>query len=159
MKQPKEEDMSLAIKPLQSEIVIDKHTASIFMDTSFEYMLRNSGTITVVFTGIATEFGIESSARDAFNRGLYSVVVSNSVSSVDEYGHNSGNENLRVSVLFFIIVMDSGSLKRSCARALTIAWLHIIRPTHLCLVYGREIVGPGSMTAHYCTKKENEMKK
>lgn len=72
---------------------------------------------------------------------------------------NSGNENLRLSVLFFIIVMDSGSLKRSCARALTIAWLHIIRPTHLCLVYGREIVGPGSMTAHYCTKKENEMKK
>ena len=53
------------------------------------------------------------------------------------------------------LVMDSGSLKRSCARALTIAWLHIIRPTHLCLVYGREIVGPGSMTAHYYTKKEN----
>jgi hypothetical protein len=55
--------------------------------------------------------------------------------------------------------MDSGSLKRSCASALTLAWLHMIRPTHLCLVYGREIVGPGSMTAHYCTKKENEMKK
>lgn len=66
----------------------------------------------------------------------------------------SGNEDLRLSVLFFIIVMDSGSLKRSCARALTIAWLHIIRPTHLCLVYGREIVGPGSMTAHYCAKGE-----
>jgi hypothetical protein len=65
----------------------------------------------------------------------------------------SGNENLRLSVLFFILVMDSGSLKGSCARALTIAWLHIIRPTHLCLVYGREIVGPGSMTAHYCTKR------
>ena len=72
---------------------------------------------------------------------------------------NSGNENLRLSVLFFIIVMDSGSLKRSCARARKIAWLHIIRPTHLCLEYGREIVGPGSMTTHYCTKKENEIKK
>jgi nicotinamidase-related amidase len=95
MKQPTEEDVSLAIKPLQSEIVIDKHTASIFMDTSFEYMLRNSGTITVVFTGIATEFGIESSARDAFNRGLYSVVVSNSVSSVDEDGHNRSLENMK----------------------------------------------------------------
>ena len=95
MKQPTEEDISLAIKPLQSEIVIDKHTASIFMDTSFEYMLRNSGTITVVFTGIATEFGIESSARDAFNRGLYSVVVSNSVSSVDEDGHNRSLENMK----------------------------------------------------------------
>jgi transposase len=72
---------------------------------------------------------------------------------------NSGNENLRLSVPFFIIVMDSGSLWESCAGALSTAWLHIIRPTHLCLVYGREIVGPGSMTAHYCTKKENEMKK
>jgi nicotinamidase-related amidase len=29
---------------------------------------------TIVFTGIATEFGVESSARDAFNRGFYSVV-------------------------------------------------------------------------------------
>ena len=37
-------------------------------------MLRNAGIITVVFTGIATEFRIESSARDAFNRGFYSVV-------------------------------------------------------------------------------------
>jgi nicotinamidase-related amidase len=95
LKQPTEEDMSLAIKPLQSEIVIDKHTASIFIDTSFDYMLRNAGIITVVFTGIATEFGIESSARDAFNRGLYSVVVSSSVSSVNEDGHNRSLENMR----------------------------------------------------------------
>jgi hypothetical protein len=69
---------------------------------------------------------------------------------------NSGNENLRSSVLFFIIVMDSGSLKRSCARALTIAWLHIIRPTHLCLVYGRE---EGSMTPHYYTNEYEFMEK
>ncbi|MGA9149248.1 MAG: isochorismatase family protein [Candidatus Nitrosopolaris sp.] len=46
-------------------------------------MLRNVGIITVVFTGIATEFGIQSIASDAFNRGLCSVVA-NSVSSVDE---------------------------------------------------------------------------
>ncbi len=94
-KQPTEEDTSLAIKPLQSEIVIDKHTASIFIDTSFEYMLRNAGIITVVFTGIATEFGIESSARDAFNRGLYSVVVSDCVSSHDKDGHNRSLENMK----------------------------------------------------------------
>jgi len=36
---------------------------------------------------------------------------------------NSGNENLRLSVLFFIIVMDTGSLKRSCARALARRWI------------------------------------
>lgn len=45
--------------------MIGKHTASIFIDTNFDYMLRNAGTITVVFTQSATEFGIESCARDA----------------------------------------------------------------------------------------------
>jgi nicotinamidase-related amidase len=94
--QPTEEDIAFAIKPLQqSEIVIDKHAASIFIDTSFEYMLRNAGIISVVFTGIATEIGIESSARDGFNRGLYSVVVSDCVSSYNKDGHNRSLENMK----------------------------------------------------------------
>jgi nicotinamidase-related amidase len=94
--QPTEEDIAFAIKPVQqSEIVIDKHTASIFIDTSFEYMLRNAGIISVIFTGIATEYGIESSARDAFNRGLYSVVASDYVSSHDKDGHNRSLENMK----------------------------------------------------------------
>ena len=66
------EDLDFAVKPIQllqqqqqeeeeeeEEIVIDKHTASIFVDTGFEHMLRNAGIITVFFTGIATEFGID----------------------------------------------------------------------------------------------------
>ena len=96
------EDLDFAIKPKQmhqqeqqNEIVIDKHTASIFIDTGFERMLRNAGIITVVFTGIATEFGVESSARDAFNRGFYSVVVSDCVSSNDKGGHNRSLENMK----------------------------------------------------------------
>ena len=67
--------MDFTIKPKQDEIVINEHTASIFIDTGFERMLRSAGIITIVFTGIATEFGVESSARDAFNRRFYSVVV------------------------------------------------------------------------------------
>ena len=75
------EDRDFTIKPKEDEIVISKHTGSIFIDTGFERMLRNAGIISVVFTGIATEGGVESSARDAFNRGFYSVVVSDCVSS------------------------------------------------------------------------------
>jgi nicotinamidase-related amidase len=82
------EDMDFAIKPKHDEVVINKHTASIFIDTGFERMIRNAGIVTVVFTGIATECGVESSARDAFNRGFYSVVVSDCVSSPDKNGHN-----------------------------------------------------------------------
>jgi nicotinamidase-related amidase len=93
------EDMDFTIKPKQNEIVINKHTASIFIDTGFERMLRNAGIITVVFTGIATEFGVESSARDAFNRGFYSVVISDCVSSPDKHGHNRSLENMKNLIL------------------------------------------------------------
>jgi nicotinamidase-related amidase len=65
------EDMDFTIKPKQDEIVVIKHTASIFIDPGFERMLRNAGIVTIVFTGIATEFGVESRASDAFNRGVY----------------------------------------------------------------------------------------
>lgn len=58
-------------------------------------MLRNAGIITVVFTGIATEFGIESNARDASNRGFYSVVISDCVSSPDRNAHERSIENMR----------------------------------------------------------------
>jgi isochorismate hydrolase len=58
-------------------------------------MLRNAGIITVVFTGIATEFGVESSARDAFNRGFYSVVLSDCVSSPYKNGHDRSLENMK----------------------------------------------------------------
>ena len=89
------EDIEFTIKPKQDEMVITKHTASIFIDTGFERILRNAGIITVVFTGIATEFGVESSARDAFNRGFYSVVVSDCVSSPYKEGHERSLENMK----------------------------------------------------------------
>jgi nicotinamidase-related amidase len=91
----KPEDMDFTIKPKEDEIVISKHTASIFIDTGFEHMLRNADIITIVFTGIATEFGVESSARDAFNRGFYSVVVSDCVSSPYKDGHERSLENMK----------------------------------------------------------------
>ena len=89
------EDRDFTLKPKEDEIVINKHTGSIFIDTGFERMLRNAGIITVVFTGIATEFGVESSARDAFNRGFYSVVVSDCVSSPYKDGHDRSLENMK----------------------------------------------------------------
>src|ERR671928_1818109 len=89
------EDRDFIIRPKQDEVVINKHTGSIFIDTGFERMLRNASIITVVFTGIATEGGVESSARDAFNRGFYPVVVSNCVSSPSKDGHERSLENMK----------------------------------------------------------------
>ena len=49
----------------------------------------------VIFTGIATEGGAASISRDSFNRGFYSVVVSNCVSSPSKDGHERSLENMK----------------------------------------------------------------
>jgi len=91
-------DQSLAInrkeEEEEEEMIITKHTASIFIGTDFERMIRNAGITTVIFTGIATEFGVESSARDALNRDFYSVVVSDAVSSSDKDAHTRSLQNM-----------------------------------------------------------------
>jgi len=84
----------LTIPPLENDIVIPKNTASMFVGTNFELILRNAGLTTIVFTGIATEFGVESSARDASNRGFFPVIATDAVSSFDQEGHKRSLANM-----------------------------------------------------------------
>ena len=79
-----EREMPETVKPAHGDITLEKATASIFIGTNFENMMRNRHITTLIFTGISTEIGIESSARDASNRGFYPVVVSDCVSSSDQ---------------------------------------------------------------------------
>jgi len=90
----KEREIPESIKPLNTDVVLEKFTASIFIGTNFENLMRNRGITTLIFTGIATEFGIESSARDASNRGFYPVVVSDCVSSKNKEAHERSLKNL-----------------------------------------------------------------
>ena len=90
----KEREIPEAVKAAKNDIMIDKASASIFIGTNFENMMRNKGITTLIFTGIATESGIESSARDASNRGFYPVVVSDCVSSMDKDAHERSLRNL-----------------------------------------------------------------
>ncbi|MBM2824510.1 MAG: hypothetical protein HW402_174 [Dehalococcoidales bacterium] len=77
------------VAPLASDVVLNKHTTSIFIGTHFESMMRNRGIKTILFTGISTEIGIDSSARDSANRGFYTIVVEDCVSSSDKESHES----------------------------------------------------------------------
>lgn len=117
------EDMDFTIKPKPYEIVVNKHTASIFIDTGVECMLRNAGIFTVVFTGIATEFGVESSARDAFNRGFYSVVVSDCVSSPNKDGHNRSLENMK-NLITVINSKELGNIWSSTKKVSSTTTIH-----------------------------------
>ncbi|MEM0160883.1 MAG: isochorismatase family cysteine hydrolase [Thermoplasmata archaeon] len=88
------EMFDLEIEPLKEEIVLLKNTASIFIGTNFDLMLRNAGIETIIFTGIATEIGVESSAREAINRGYYTVVARDAVSSGDKDAHERSLKNM-----------------------------------------------------------------
>jgi nicotinamidase-related amidase len=76
-----------ALAPRADELVLGKHTTSMFVGTHFEFLLRNRGIATLLIAGISTENGIEATARDADNRGYYVVVLEDCVSSPDEDAH------------------------------------------------------------------------
>ena len=105
----KEREIPEIIKPRDNDIVLEKSTASIFIGTHFEYLMRNRTITTLLFTGIATEYGIESSARDASNRGFYPVVVSDCVSSSDKEAHERSLKNLAK----LVIVENSADIVKS----------------------------------------------
>ena len=71
-------------------------------------MMRNHNVTTLIFTGIATEMGIESSARDASNRGFYPVVVSHCVLSFDKDAHE---RSLKTMARLFIVETADSILK------------------------------------------------
>jgi len=96
----REREIPEAVKPAKGDLLLDKATASIFLGTNFELMMRNRRITTLLFTGIATEAGIESSARDASNRGFYPVVVSDCVASMDRDAHGRSLKNLeRIAIV------------------------------------------------------------
>jgi len=95
----REREIPETVRPAKGDLILDKPTASIFVGTNFENMMRNRHITTLIFTGIATEAGIESSARDASNRGFYPVVVSDCVSSMDKDAHERSLKNLQKAAI------------------------------------------------------------
>ena len=101
--------LDLTIEPHENDIVIPKNTASMFIGTNFEMILRNAGITTIVFTGIATEMGVESSARDASNRGFFPVIITDAVSSFNQEAHKRSLENL-ASMMILLETKDLVSI-------------------------------------------------
>jgi nicotinamidase-related amidase len=53
------------------DLTITKHTRGAFTNTGLEEQLRERGVTQVVLTGIATSAGVESTGRDAHERGFH----------------------------------------------------------------------------------------
>lgn len=87
------------LRPKENDYVLNKHTASIFIGTIFDNMLKAAKIETIIFAGIATEIGVESSARDAGNLGYYTIVASDACSSSSRDGHEAALKSLSSVVM------------------------------------------------------------
>ena len=70
-----------------TDILITKRQWGAFYGTGLDLQLRRRGVRTIVLAGIATNFGVESTARDAWERNYAVVFAEDAVSAIGEENH------------------------------------------------------------------------
>jgi biuret amidohydrolase len=84
------------LAPLPSEAIFDKLAMSAFEGTPLEFALRDCGISAIAVAGIATEIGIEPTARHAADLGLIPVIISDACGA----GHHEAGERSLASLRF-----------------------------------------------------------
>lgn len=69
------------LAPAPRHIVIEKSQPSFFVDTPFDLRLKQLGVRTLVLAGVATDIGIEFTARHAAALGYFSVIAEDATGS------------------------------------------------------------------------------
>ena len=73
--------------PKDGDIVVTKRQWGAFYGTDLDLQLRRRGITTIVLGGIATNYGVESTARDAYERGYQLVLVEDAMSARSASDH------------------------------------------------------------------------
>ena len=76
------------------DVVILKRQWGAFYGTDLDLQLRRRGLSTIVMCGIATEIGVESTARDAYERGYELVFASDAMTGSTAEGHANSIERI-----------------------------------------------------------------
>ncbi len=84
-----EHEVLAALAPVAGEVVLDKNTSSAFNSTGLEWLLRNMAVETLVLAGIATDMCVETTARDAADRGFNVIVVEDATATFFEHHHRA----------------------------------------------------------------------
>jgi nicotinamidase-related amidase len=84
-----EHEVIASLAPTAGELVIDKNTSSVFNSTGLEWLLRNMDVETLVLGGVATDMCVETTARDAADRGFNVIVVEDATATFFEQHHRA----------------------------------------------------------------------
>ncbi|GAB3607588.1 isochorismatase family protein [Conyzicola nivalis] len=82
------------VVPAADEIVVTRRAWSVFAGTGLAARLADIGVTQVVIVGLATSFGVESTARDAYDAGYNVVVAIDAITDMRAEAHE--NSVLRV---------------------------------------------------------------
>jgi nicotinamidase-related amidase len=77
------------LAPVSGELVINKTSRSAFNSTSIERVLGNLGVRTLVVGGVTTSSCVDTTARDAADRGFQTVVVEDATAELDRPSHEA----------------------------------------------------------------------
>ena len=77
-----------------NDLVILKRQWGAFYGTDLELQLRRRGLSTIILCGIATAFGVESTARDAYERGFEQVFAEDAMTSRTTESHTNAIANI-----------------------------------------------------------------
>lgn len=80
-------DLVPEIGPKQGDFVITKHQWGAFHGTELDLQLRRRGIKTIVLGGISTNFGVESTARNAMELGYAQVFVEDAMAGMSAEAH------------------------------------------------------------------------
>ena len=78
-----------AVAPGENEPVVTKRGVSAFFGSDLESILKNKRIGTLLLAGVATNFVVEGTAREACDRGYNVVVVSDCCASVSQEAHDA----------------------------------------------------------------------
>ena len=76
------------------DIVILKRQWGAFYGTGLELQLHRRGLTTIILCGVATEFGVESTARDAYERGFEQVFAEDAMTARSAESHTNAIKHI-----------------------------------------------------------------
>lgn len=84
-------DLLPELKQQAGDIVILKRQWGAFYGTALDLQLRRRGLKTIVLCGIATEFGVESTARDAYEHGYELIFAEDAMTGRNGHANSVAN--------------------------------------------------------------------
>ena len=103
-----------AVSPQDGEPVVTKRGVSAFMASDLEPILKNQRIGTLLLAGVATNFVVEGTAREASDRGYNVVVVGDCCASVNQEAHDA---SLSVALPFLSTISSSDEVIAALAEA------------------------------------------